>query len=44
MSGAWRMFTGGVEIGIAFSGGVAFVFQGGSEGDIRRALECYAGD
>ena len=43
-AGAWKVSTGGLDLGIDFSGGVAFVVQGASEGDIRRALESTPGE
>jgi preprotein translocase subunit SecF len=36
--------TRGLSLGIDFSGGAAFIVQGASEGEIRRALDAIAGD
>ena len=44
LAGAWKLSTGGLALGIDFSGGVEFVIQGASETDIRRALDAIPGD
>ena len=43
-AGAWRVSTGGLTLGIDFSGGAAFVIQGASEAEIRRALDAMPGE
>ena len=43
-AGGWRVATGGLPLGIDFSGGAAFIVQGASEGDIRRALDPIPGE
>jgi preprotein translocase subunit SecF len=43
-AGGWRIATGGLPLGIDFSGGAAFIVQGASEGDIRRALDPIPGE
>ena len=43
-AGGFMMATKGVPLGIDFSGGAAFIVQGASEGEIRRALDAIPGD
>jgi preprotein translocase SecF subunit len=42
--GAFTIVTRGLPLGIDFSGGAAFIVEGASEGDIRRALDAIPGD
>jgi preprotein translocase subunit SecF len=42
--GVFMLATQGLPLGIDFSGGAAFIVQGASEGDIRRALDAIPGD
>jgi preprotein translocase subunit SecF len=43
-AGGFLMATKGLPLGIDFSGGTAFIIEGASEGDIRRALDAIPGD
>jgi preprotein translocase SecF subunit len=43
-AGGFMLATRGLPLGIDFSGGAAFIVQGASEGDIRRALDAIPGD
>jgi preprotein translocase subunit SecF len=43
-AGGFMMATKGLPLGIDFSGGAAFIVEGASEGDIRRALDAIPGD
>ena len=43
-AGGFMMATKGLPLGIDFSGGAAFIVQGASEGDVRRALDAIPGD
>ena len=43
-AGGWKLSTGGLILGIDFSGGVEFVIQGASEAEIRSALNTIPGD
>jgi preprotein translocase subunit SecF len=43
-AGSFMMATKGLPLGIDFSGGAAFIVEGASEGDIRRALDAIPGD
>ena len=44
VAGAVTMARNGLPLGIDFSGGAAFVVQGASEGEVRRALDAIAGE
>jgi preprotein translocase subunit SecF len=44
VAGGYTMATKGLPLGIDFSGGAAFIVQGASEGDVRRALDAIPGD
>ena len=44
VAGGYVMATRGLPLGIDFSGGSAFIIQGASEGEIRRALDSITGD
>jgi preprotein translocase SecF subunit len=43
-AGVFVIATGGLPLGIDFSGGAAFVIEGASEGEIRSALDTIPGD
>ena len=43
-AGGFWISTGKLPLGIDFSGGAAFIVQGASEGDVRRALDAIPGD
>ena len=43
-AGGYMMATRGLPLGIDFSGGTAFIIQGASEGEIRRAIDAIPGD
>ena len=43
-AGVVTLATGGLTLGIDFSGGAAFVIEGASEADIRRALDAIPGE
>jgi preprotein translocase subunit SecF len=44
LGGVWKLSTGGLILGIDFSGGAEFVIQGASEAEVRRALDAIPGD
>ncbi len=44
LAGVGFLFTKGMPLGIDFSGGAAFIVQGGTEGGIRSALDQIPGD
>src|SRR5687767_5805730 len=43
-AGGYMIATKGLPLGIDFSGGTAFIIQGASEAEIRRALDAIPGD